>query len=459
MGNQMKSNGNLLTIEYLSKKYDEANIPLYLSYPISSCWADDPTQEDLIRSFDPDMPPFLYFHFPYCRNTCYYCVCYKLPYTGPLDSDLYLGHIEKEFQHKREILGVETFKKVRHMHWGGGTPTLMSQAQIERFHNTIARHIDVVQDERTSISIEAFPDKRDLNGQKLRLLRDMGFNEISLGVQDFDETVQKAINRDTPFHIVQEMVLMARELGFRVHIDICYGLPFQGINELKKTVSKVIRLAPDRVALFTYAHYPLAFPLQRKIPLSAIPNSFYRTLMNMAASEMFAENGYGKVGYDHFAKKNNALYTAMKQRQVIRDFMGYSVEDRRQFIGFGLSAISFVGRTFFHNMINLNDYAEAVTQAKLPVQPRMGHTLTDDDAIRNILIQKDIMGNFKIPKRAGYGSAPKDFDDYFTKELPALQSLEKDGLVEAVADNIIRLTPVGRYFARHVAHVFDTYQS
>jgi oxygen-independent coproporphyrinogen-3 oxidase len=287
----------------------------------------------------------------------------------------------------------------------------------------------------------------------------MGFNEISLGVQDFDETVQKAINRDTPFHIVQEMVLMARELGFRVHIDICYGLPFQGINELKKTVSKVIRLAPDRVALFTYAHYPLAFPLQRKIPLSAIPNSFYRTLMNMAASEMFAENGYGKVGYDHFAKKNNALYTAMKQRQVIRDFMGYSVEDRRQFIGFGLSAISFVGRTFFHNMINLNDYAEAVTQAKLPVQPRMGHTLTDDDTIRNILIQKDIMGNFKIPKRAGYGSAPKDFDDYFTKELPALQSLEKDGLVEAVADNIIRLTPVGRYFARHVAHVFDTYQS
>lgn len=454
----MMIDGNLLDIEYLAKKYDEANIPLYLSYPISSWWKADLTEEDLALSFDPNEDPFLYFHFPYCRNTCYYCVCYKLPHNGPFDNDVYLGHLEREFHHKRAILGVDTFKNVRHMHWGGGTPTLLTPEQIERFFDGIAGHIDVVKDEHASLSVEAFPDKRDLDGHKLRILRQMGFNEISFGVQDFDPAVQKAINRDTPFHVVKEVAQMARGLGFRVHIDICYGLPFQGLNELRKTVEKVISLHPDRVALFTYAHYPLAFPLQRRIPSSAIPNSFIRTLMNMTATEMFAEHGYGKVGYDHFVKKNNALYTSMTQGRVIRDFMGYSVEQRRQFIGFGLSAISFLGRTFFHNMMNLDDYAKAVSKGRLPVQPRMGHTLSDDDHVRNTLIQKHIMGNFQIPRTNGNESGPKDFDAYFEHELKALATLERDGLIEGMDDKAIRLTPMGRYFARHVAHVFDNYK-
>lgn len=449
----MNINGNLLDIEYLSKKYDEANIPLYLSYPVSSWWTADVTEAHLASSFQPDEPPFLYFHFPYCRNTCYYCVCYKLPHSGPEDNDAYLGYLEKEFHHKREILGVDSFQHIRHMHWGGGTPTLMTPKQIDRFHNGIARHIGFVHDENSSLSVEAFPDRRDLDGHKLGLLRDMGFNEISFGVQDFDETVQKAINRDSPFPVVKDLSQMAKDLGFRVHIDICYGLPFQGLNELKKTVEKVISLTPDRVALFTYAHYPLAFPLQRKIPSSAIPNSFIRTLMNMTATEMFHENGYDKVGYDHFVKKSNALGKAMTKGQVIRDFMGYSVAQRRQFIGFGLSAISFLGSTFFHNMMNMKDYAAAVTQSRLPIQPRMGHTLSDDDAIRNTLIQKDIMGNFQIPKNG----APHDFEAYFAKEIKALESFEQDGLIQGLSDASIRLTPTGRFFARHVAHVFDNY--
>jgi oxygen-independent coproporphyrinogen-3 oxidase len=335
--------------EYLARTYDEANIPLYLSYPVTSWWKTPVDEQRFAGEYAGTARPFLYFHFPYCRKACFYCACYKAVSSDPLKNDVYIDHLEKEFSRTLDLLGTSGFSDVGHLHWGGGTPTYLTLPQIERIFSATARRIDFSSDTASSISIEAYPDERDITVEKLKLLRDLGFNEISFGIQDFDPRIQWVINRDTRVETVRSVVEMSKEQGFRVHVDLCYGLPFQGQNELERTIDIVLSMAPDRVALFTYAHYPLIFPLQRRIPVSSVPNSFIRVLMTRCAEERFLGEGYRKVGYDHFVREGNALHRAAEEGKVVRDFMGYSVENRRQFIGFGHSAISFIGKGFFQN--------------------------------------------------------------------------------------------------------------
>jgi oxygen-independent coproporphyrinogen III oxidase len=450
---------NLTELEYLSKKYDETNIPLYLSYPTTSFWKDDIDGESCARAFRDNPPPFLYFHFPYCKTACYYCCCYKTVSSDDADKDRYIAYLEKELKLKMKALGRDRLTNIRHMHWGGGTPTTLSCGQIERAFSSISRYAELSGGEDSSLSIEAYPDPDTLTGEKLALLRRLGFNELSLGVQDFDARIQKTINRDNPPETVKGIVRQARGLGFRIHIDLCYGLPFQGLNELERTIAHVLEMGPDRIAAFPYAHYPLGFPLQRKIPASSLPNSFIKGLLIRHASGLLAEAGYGKVGIDHFVRKDNRLCAASREKTVIKDFMGYSVGERGSFLGFGASAIGFSGRAYHHNSCSLEKYFGSLDRGEWPLEAGMAHALTEDDRIRGELILRSVLCDFSIDKeRIGTAHGIR-FDEYFREELAALSSYQKDGLVTDPSGDVISVTPEGRYAARHIAHVFDAYYS
>lgn len=450
-------NNELLKIEQLSKKFDETNIPLYLSYPTESWWKDEVNEETFTEDFRRVEEPFLYFHFPYCKKPCYYCCCYKSITNDNKVKDIYLEHLDKEFMHKLSALGLTRFKNVRHMHWGGGTPTFMTFNQLEKVYNSIISKIDISGDSEASISIEAYPDDEDITPEKLRLIREMGFNEISFGVQDFDERIQKAINRNCKKEVLEKIITWARELGFRIHIDLCYGLPFQGLNELERTVRDIVEMKPDRVAVFSYAHYPMIFAMQRFIPSLSLPNSFIKVLLAKTAEEIFTSSGYCGVGTDHFVKESNLLHKASTQKNILRDFMGYSVIQRRYFIGFGNSAISFSGKRYYHNQISIKDYLECVNEDRIPLIRNKAHLLSDDDIIRNKLIQKSILCDFEIDKDEINKEFSIEFDNYFTYELQKLADYEKDEIVEFTDSDTIKITPYGKMFVRHIGHVFDSY--
>jgi len=453
----LDSQAELLALERLSRKYDENNIPLYLSYPTSSWWKSSTGPEMFAEKFCGDTPPFLYFHFPYCKKGCYYCMCYKSVSNNTAANDDYVQTLSREISTKVKMLGPEYFNNIRQMHWGGGTPTFLTCRQIDTVFNTMQKHIGFAAGDGTTLSLEGYPDETVITQEKLRLLRDIGFNEISFGVQDFDPRVQSAINRNHDSKAVRALIETAKSMGFSVNVDLCYGLPFQGINELKKTVGEITSMAPDRVAMFTYVHHPLIFPMQRAIPASSIPNSFLRVLMANDAERDFSDSGYYKVGYDHFVRSSHPLYKADRSGGIVRDFMGYSIEDRKQFVGFGSSAISFFGDSFFHNKTSIADYSQDVASGKLPVIEKMGHTLSRDDVLRNEIIQQHVMCDFNIDKKALSRKYGISFDIYFQPEIDILAAYHRDGLVDFPDSHTIRINETGEKFIRHIAYVFDRY--
>ena len=370
--------------------------------------------------------------------------------------DTYVDVISKEYNQKLDIAGIKKFSNIKQIHWGGGTPTFMTMKQIENAYKAIEKRANIDNSNERSISIEAYPDDEVITIEKLKLLKTLGFNEISFGVQDFDDRIQKVINRDCNLKIVNKLIDQAREIGFKVHIDLCYGLPFQGQNEFERTVKEVIRMAPDRIAVFPYAHYPLLYPLQRQIPNSSIPNSFIKVLLAKIANDYFLESGYGRVGSDHFIKKENLLFEQASKKIVERDFMGYSVDARKQFIGFGNSAISFLNDTLFHNLIHMDEYSNAVNAGGIAINKSMSYTLNDDDHIRKNVMLKHILTDMEIDKEQVERKFGITFDRYFQREMELLKDLENDGLIE-MGPSKIKITNIGVYFSRHVAHVFDTY--
>ena len=451
-------NSDILKIERLAKKYDETNIPLYLSYPVERWWKTPSDQELFIEHFQKLPSYFFYFHFPFCESNCYFCSCYKYVTTDTTKNDIYLEHLEKEFEHKITALGLAHSFPITQMHWGGGTPTFLSEQQIERFHKVISRHFEIGIDEpERHISVESYPDE-SLNMEKLKLLRGMGFNEISFGIQDFNSSVQKAINRNNPVDIVRKKVEDSKSHGFRAHVDLCYGLPFQGLGEFEQTLKEVVRINPDRIILYPYAHYPMSFPAQRLIPTMSLPNSFIKILQSIQAEEILVANGYVRVGYDHYVKPENSLFKGYRENKGVRNFMGSAIEPGK-LLGFGNSAISFSGKMYFHNLISLDGYYETVNRQVIPVEPKMGHLLSRDDLIRHKVIQKYIMCDFQINKEEINQELQINFDEYFQPELKRLQALEKDGLVEFEGSRMIRVTSLGKPFVRHIAFVFDAYYS
>ncbi|MBN1698969.1 MAG: oxygen-independent coproporphyrinogen III oxidase [Spirochaetales bacterium] len=448
---------DLLALEYLCKKYNETNIPLYLSYPTTAFWGSRSDDDVYYRSFSDESVSFLYFHFPYCKKHCYYCCCYSEATGDEEKKETYIRYIKKELLQKLPLISSVIRGGLREMHWGGGTPTYLGCKQIEDVFTAITDNIRVENAGGGGISIEAYPDETDLPFDKLKLLRDLGFNEISFGIQDFDNRIQRAINRDCNEQTVRRIVTNAKKAGLRVHIDLCYGLPFQGLHESETTIRTVIDMNPDRIALFPYAHYPALFPMQRFIPQSGVPNSFMKVLVFMECEAALISAGYRKIGIDHFVKPENPLWRAACEKRIVKDFMGYSRDARRAFIGFGSSAISFSGNGYFHNATSIKDYFTAIDEGRLPLRPDMSHMMSPDDMIRNGVIQKSILSDGEIDKNHINAMYSIDFDRYFARECEELREYEKDGLLCFTSDDIVKITPTGLFFARHIAHVFDSW--
>jgi oxygen-independent coproporphyrinogen-3 oxidase len=444
-----------MRFEELSIKYNESNMPLYLTYPVQSNWRG--VYREALSPAAPGRhaPPFLYFHFPFCPKACYYCMCYKHITTDVARLEEYARYLKKEIVLKLDRTGVAG-TEIRQMHWGGGTPTYMPERLIEDVILCIAGAVSLSKDTGAGYSIEAYPDEEQVTESKLLCLKRLGFNEISFGVQDFDERVQRAINRTCSVHSTRKIIEAARAAGLRVHVDLCYGLPFQGLGEFERTLKTVAAMHPDRIACFTYAHYPLEFPLQANIPRSALPNPFIRLLLAKLAGDVLSGSGYLKIGYDHYAVPGDPLHTAYKNKSAVRDLMGYSVEGRNEYVGFGASAISFMGGCYMQNSTALQSYFNALDHDDMPLEKNVFHEQSDDDRIRFDIIQKQLMTYFAIDVReinARYGI---DFRSCFSGELERLGRYRSDGLIEDAGD-CIRVTDDGRYFLRHIAHIFDTY--
>lgn len=449
---------DLLTLDYLARKYDECTIPLYISYPTSSYWNTKAMVDDYRSDLSQTTAPFIYMHFPFCEQVCHYCMCYKVPNLSTEDRTHYLHNLTREIELKTSLFPQICHQTITHLHWGGGTPTCMKPAEMEMVYSALQRYFTLEPD-KGSFSVEAFPSPSAVTPTTCATLSRLGFNEISFGVQDLDRRVQQAINRTTTFEQLATVVTNARKSALAVHLDLCYGLPFQELGGFEQTIRRILSLEPDRVALLTYIHFPLMFPNQRAIPMGSIPNSFMRVLLAQRAEELFTDAGYRKIGFDHFVKPDNPLCRAADNRTITRDLMGYSVADRKNVLGFGSSAISFLNNSYYHNAKTVDAYNALVAQNTVPLHPDQACCLTTDDRIRAEIIQHGILSRGTIDTQQIEQRFDICFATYFAEELTTLKKLEHDGLITMQTPSTPTLTATGRLFTRHIASVFDRYTS
>ena len=446
----------MLEWEKLSMRYDENVIPLYLSYPVESFWKQQSSISQHDKSLAASDISFLYFHFPYCREVCHYCMCYKEPLKDDSDLNTYIDYLKKDMDLRLDILNRGGWQGATHMHWGGGTPTLLDLDQIETIHGAIAERVPFDRSRDVEHSIEAFPDPEVVSPAKLKLLYKSGFNVISFGIQDFDPRIQRVINREHDPGSVRELISMARQTGFRVHIDLCYGLPFQGINELERTIREILPAEPNRICIFPYAHVPMVFPRQNVIPRSSIPNSFIKVLMAEKADRILSDAGYTRLGLDHYLRADDPFLDDLK-RNGSKSLMGYSQNDKLNYLGFGATAISFFDSSFYRTAASTKDYYRLLDEGRVPVVLERSYKHSVDDEIRNKLIQDHILTRFIIEPKRLEDEFGIQFDSYFEQELEGLKQFETDGLVEPDDSGVIRITRRGQLFSRHIAHHFDRF--
>ena len=446
----------LLEWERLSLRYDENAIPLYLSYPVESFWKQERTAAHYIEDLESGNVSFLYFHFPFCKTICHYCMCYKKALTDDGELGRYNAYLTKEIEQKARYLEGSGWLGATHMHWGGGTPTLLNIAQLETIHEVITQRLGFFPGGDTEQSIEAFPDESIISREKLQTLRNLGFNVISFGIQDFDPRIQRVINRRHDPGMVRELIGSAKDLGFRVHVDLCYGLPFQGINELERTIEEITPAAPSRICIFPYAHVPLIFPRQNIIPRSSIPNSFIKVLMAEHADRLLVEHGYVRLGLDHYLKADDPFLPEL-QESGSKTLMGYSQNSKLNYLGFGATAISFFSNTFYRNVTSLDDYYRQLDDRQMPIAFDQSFSLSEDDRIRSALMLDCILTRFEIDVQNFEKSFGIMFNDYFAQELDGLSRFEEEGLVDLRDPDFIRITRTGQFFSRHIANVFDRF--
>ena len=435
----------------LLKKYDTA-VPRYTSYPPATELSDEFSGTDfrsaILASNERTTPLSLYFHIPFCQSACYFCGCNVIVSNNKKIALPYLEYLHKEIHQTSALINHQ--RRVKQIHWGGGTPNYLSLDQIESLWKTI--HQNFVLDENPEISIEVNPRYIDRN--YILFLREMGFNRISFGIQDFNPQVQEAVNRVQPEELLFSAMDWIREAGFSsVNVDLIYGLPYQTFHSFRDTIRKTIKLNPDRIAVFNFAYVPWMKPVQKNIdPLTLPPAEEKLEILRMTIEEL-TENGYLYIGMDHFAKPNDELAIAQNNRTLKRNFQGYTTIGNAELLGFGATSISMLEDTYAQNHKNLRDYYEAIDAGILPVQK--GFKLNRADILRRDIIMQ-LMSNFQLIKSEIEHQYHLDFDTYFDVELAELEPLEADGLVELSPD-AIRVTDIGRLLVRNIAFVFDTY--
>ncbi|MFO0945186.1 MAG: oxygen-independent coproporphyrinogen III oxidase [Planctomycetota bacterium] len=437
------------------RRFARLALPRHTSYPIAPVWKESyrarEFETDLRTSGRRSNPISLYVHLPFCRQLCYYCACTKeiVPdgarrKRDPVDE--LLAGLAIEIDRVAEILGEA---EVEQLHWGGGSPTFLTSPQLSTLFRLITRRFPMTPTAEIACEI----DPRITNTDQLETLRDLGFNRISLGIQDFDDRVQNAVNRRQPFDVVAAAVETCRRLDFdSINFDLIYGLPFQTLDSMAETVEKVIRLSPDRIAFYRLAMIPEMFRWQNAFKPEDLPTGDLPLDLNLLAIRQFLEAGYEFIGLDHFAKPHEPLAKAAKEGSLHRNFQGMTTNKSLEIVALGPSAISQLSSAIAQNVKNSEDWRHAIDK---DLATERGLKLSDDDRLRREVLQQlysfGSIDTGEIERQFGIR-----FSHYFAEELDRLQELESLGLLTVGRE--IRLTqPLGRLLVRAPAAVFDHY--
>ncbi|MBF0182483.1 MAG: oxygen-independent coproporphyrinogen III oxidase [Magnetococcales bacterium] len=440
----------------LIEKYDRSG-PRYTSYPTAPHFhegfgvAEFREEIRLAEAEQPSRPLSLYLHIPFCDTVCYYCACNKIVTPDRSRAIPYLEATLREIA----LLGSHFDKRrvATQIHFGGGSPSYLSMAQTRRLWEALREHFNVADDATGEFGIEA--DPRECPTGTMEQLRALGFNRLSLGVQDLEYEVQKAVNRIQPLQLTLDCVREARACGFgSINLDLMYGLPLQTEESFRRTLDAVIEeLNPDRLAVFNYAHLPQYFTPQRRIDASQLPEAEVKLRILENAITRLSEAGYVYVGMDHFAKPGDELAMAQRQGILHRNFQGYTTHGECDLVGIGLTSISQVGWSYAQNFKTLPEYYERI-QAGLPAVFR-GLRLSEDDRIRRDVIMR-LMCDFQLERSATGRRLGIDFNACFAEALPEIARMAEEGLLEDDGD-LIRVTAGGRLLIRNVCMAFDWY--
>jgi oxygen-independent coproporphyrinogen-3 oxidase len=386
-------------------------------------------------------------HLPFCESLCLFCACNVVITKDHSAAPPYLATLEREIAHVAER--VSRSRQVVQFHWGGGTPTYLTPAQMEHLFGFAAERFHFAPNAEIGIEI----DPRVTTPLHLESLRRLGFNRLSMGIQDFDPEVQQAIHRVQPFELTSELIAHARTLGFdSLNVDLIYGLPYQTAARFARTVEQVLTLAPDRVALFSYAHVPWLRKQQGALE-THLPEGLEKFRVFSIAMQGFLDAGYQYIGMDHFARPGDELAVAQRERTLHRNFQGYTTKAGADLYGLGVSSISAIGGCYAQNERDLPRYAAAVDNRGMATM--RGWRLSEDDLLRRAVISR-LLCHAVIRKDEIAADFHLNFDAAFAPELERLAPFVEDGLVELAGDEI-RVTPLGRIFIRNVAMIFDPY--
>jgi oxygen-independent coproporphyrinogen-3 oxidase len=433
--------------EALLRRFDAPG-PRYTSYPTADRFVESFGPADLCSALQQrgTLPLSVYVHIPFCDSVCYYCACNKVITKHHDRAAEYLDALDREIALVLEQSAPG--QPVSQLHFGGGSPTFLSDAELQRVVASLRRAFHV--DDSTEMSIEV--DPRTVTPERLAHCRALGFNRISFGVQDFDPEVQKAVHRVQPYESVRELMVAARALGFKsINADLIYGLPRQTPQSFARTVQQIGELRPDRIALYAYAHLPQRFKPQRRIVAEELPSAGQRVAMLGDAIAGFLGRGYHYIGMDHFALPDDALAVARHEGRLHRNFQGYSTQPDCDLIGLGVSSIGKVGATYYQNAKTLDEYYGALKDGRLPVQ--RGIALTDDDVLRRDVIMA-LMCQGRLEFAAVEQAHGIRMQAYFAAELAQLAPMAEAGLV-ALEPGAVQVTATGWYVVRAVAMVFD----
>ena len=439
----------------LVQRFDKLG-PRYTSYPT----ADRFVEAFDAQSFEQAMrtrligavrqPLSLYVHLPFCNTICFYCGCNKVVTRDKSRAARYLHYLGIEVGMQAALAGEDQDRRVRQMHWGGGTPTFLSDHEMRVVWDLLTSHFQFEPDGEYAIEI----DPRSCSPETIRLLAELGFNRASFGVQDFDPAVQRAVNRIQPYEMTRDVIAASRASGFKsLNVDLIYGLPKQSVSSFADTVERVLELRPDRIALYSYAHLPQRFKPQRRILDVDLPSAAEKLSIMARAIDLFNRAGYIYIGMDHFALPDDELARAQRSGTLTRNFQGYTVGPDGDMLSFGISAIGKVGPTYSQNARDLPAYYDTLDQGKLPII--RGLELTADDLLRRAIIVA-LMCQFCVSIESVEAAHLVKFEEYFAYELEELKEFEELGLIER-EPGWIAVTPKGRFFVRAISAVFDKY--
>ena len=428
--------------------------PRYTSYPTAIEFHEgfdyEDLQEALLRNDKrKDLPLSLYVHLPFCKSACYFCACNVVYTNSEEKKERYLGYLEKELAILKTLM--RTDREVVQLHFGGGTPTYFSAEQLARVIALVRETFPrFAPDAEVSCEI----DPRHFDEAQMVALKLGGFNRVSFGVQDFDERVQKAINRFQSVELMEEVVSLARKHGIdSINFDLIYGLPFQNLASFKETLKKAIALGPDRFAIFNYAHVPWIKKTMGNIDEATLPKPQEKLEILKYTIEFLQASGYKMIGMDHFAKENDELYLSSQKGELRRNFQGYTTRGFSQTIGIGLSSISEGVDYYAQNYKDLKSYESALDRGVLPLE--RGIALGFDDCVRKEVIMS-LMNNARLIFEQIEMRFLIDFREYFAKELAALEVFERDGLLELRSEGVF-VNATGKMVIRNIAMSFDAY--